>query len=253
MSARATGFLALREKPDGIHDLLLLTAAYLLSYGDRILAPLAQLEVAVGLPLAYYKAQRDELKKRLEGGRELCLQLNRVAVLPQGAGALMAAGDLPESGLVALLDIGSYTTDYLVFDMHNGQPVPVSECCGSIEAGVSLVSSALADEFQRKENAPLPARMHETILAKARAGEPIIYQGQQVDLSKALATARAQVGSLIASSVAAALRDRVGFVLRTFLAGGGALMFEEEITRVLPCAQVVDDPVYANARGFLIM
>jgi plasmid segregation protein ParM len=48
----------------------------------------------------------------------------------------MTAGALPGSGLVALLDIGSYTTDYLVFDVRGGQPVPVSECCGSIEAGV---------------------------------------------------------------------------------------------------------------------
>jgi plasmid segregation protein ParM len=140
MSTSATGFLAQREKPDSIHDLLLLTAAYLLASGHEDC-----LDLAIGLPISYFKAQRDELKGRLDklstwvsvgGGAERCLHFDRVSVIPQGAGALMTAGALPGSGLVALLDIGSYTTDYLVFDVRGGQPVPVSECCGSIEAGV---------------------------------------------------------------------------------------------------------------------
>jgi len=259
MSTSATGFLAQREKPDGIHDILLQTAAYLLASGE---STMIQLDLAIGLPLAYYKVQRAALKNRLEGdlawvsvddGRELCLQLASISVFPQGAGALMAAGELPSSGLVVLLDIGSYTTDYLVFDIRQGQPVPVSECCSSIEAGVSLVTRALADEFQHQTGDPLPVRMHENILAKVLDREPIIYQGKPVELHKALSTAKAQVGTLIASNVAAALRDRTGFVVQTLLAGGGALLFEQEIARVLPCVRVINDPVFANARGYLNM
>jgi plasmid segregation protein ParM len=63
--------------------------------------------------------------------------------------------------------------------------------------------------------------------------------------------ARVQVGNLIASSAAASLRDRVGFVQQMLLAGGGALLFETEIARALPGVRVIDDPVYANAKGFL--
>ncbi len=257
MSTSATGFLAQREKPNGVHDLLLLTAAYLLASGHEDC-----LDVAIGLPISYYKAQRDELKARLEklstwvsvdGGAERCLHFDRIAVIPQGAGALMTAGQLPASGLVALLDIGSYTTDYLVFDIRQGQPVPVSECCGSVEAGVSLVTMALAAEFQRQAGAPLPARMHEATLAKVLAGEPLVYQGRPVELHKALTAAREQVGNLIASSVAASLRARVGFVQQMLLAGGGALLFETEIDKALSCVRVIDDPVFANAKGFLSM
>ncbi len=255
-SSLATGFLAQREKPDGIHDLLLLTVAYLLAYNENVLT---QLEVAIGLPLAYYRTQKDELRKRLEGysawvsvngGRDICLQLQKVTVFPQGAGALMAA-DLSDKGMAVLLDIGSYTTDYLVFDIRQGQPMLIPECCGSIEAGVSLVTRALADDFLRQTGAPLPARMQEATLAKALAGEQVIYLGRQVDLGGSLDAARKRVGALIASNVAGALRDRTGFVTQTILAGGGALLFDQEIALALPGAKVIDDPVFANARGFL--
>ncbi len=261
MSTAATGFLALREKPDGVHDVLLLTATYLLTCQEGMMAPI---HIGIGLPLAYYKTQRVALKGRLEGITawvktefsdciERCLRYTSVSVFPQGAGALMTAGELPKSGLVALLDIGSYTTDYLVFELIQGQPVPVTECCGSVEAGVSLVTRAIADEFQRQTGALLPTRMQETTLTKVLGGEQVTYNGRQVELGKALAASRAQVGGLVASSVAAVLRDRVGFVTQTYLAGGGAAMFEQEISQVLPCVGAVTDPVYANARGFLKM
>jgi len=260
MSALATSCLALREKPDAMHDILLLTAAYLLSPKEQAMA---QMDLAIGLPISYYRSQRPELIKRLNGysewisvndGREICLQICKISVFPQGSGALISSLKSLNNGLVALLDIGSYTTDYLVFDVRQGQPVPIPECCGSIEAGVSLVTRALADEFQRQTGAPLPSRMYESVLERVLAGESLIFQGRPVEqLDKALAIARGQVGNLIASNVTASLRDRAGFVVQTLIGGGGALLFKNEMIRAFPCSQIVDDPVFANAKGFLDM
>lgn len=247
-----------REKPAEIHDLLLVTACALVGAGGTGPFP-TQADVAVGLPLAYYKAQKDALRERLlglaawvsvDGGEERYVSFGRVLVLPQGAGAVAAYPELlPDSGLVGVVDVGTYTTDYLLLEKPPGQPNPrpLLEACGSVEAGAHLVHKAVAREFQAKTGAPLPPEMWEQAV-QARA---VFFAGRSVDLSAAVEKALADASQAVAQRVLAAWGNRAGFVRATLVVGGGSLLLREYLIRALPGAVAVPDPLFANALGFL--
>lgn len=256
----AAGEAAAREKPAALHDLLVLAAAYLLGAGSAGVPAAEKTELAVGLPLAYYRAQKDALRKRLsalgawaaaDGGPERWISFSRVLILPQGAGAALAeAPRLPE-GLVGVVDVGTVTTDYLLLEVRNGRPVPLPDACGSVEAGARLVAQALAAEFHAQTGAPLPPWAEREALARAVAGRPLRFAGREVDLSAAFRAAVRDAGAAIAQRVLAAWGSRAAFVEATVLAGGGALLFREELARALPCAVLAEDPLFANCRGYL--
>ncbi|NPV30779.1 MAG: ParM/StbA family protein [Firmicutes bacterium] len=262
-SLAVQGFVAQQEKPQGLHDLLLLTAAYLCGAGTDAVAAGGNTDLAVGLPLSFYRAQKDALKERLSKlsawvsvnfGRERYVSFGKVAVFPQGAGILVSLGSsLPKSGMVGVIDVGTYTTDFLLFEVRNGFPVPVPEACGSVEAGIHLVHRALAAAFERQTGAPLPARMHQQALERVRNGEEISYRGRVVNLAPAFARAKREAADAIASHVLAAWGDRTGFLSLVALAGGGALLFGEILAGYFPRAVQVPDPVFANALGYLTM
>ncbi|APC08604.1 hypothetical protein MTJW_14450 [Moorella thermoacetica] len=252
-----------REKPAALHDLMLLTAAYLAGAGDRGPFP-KQVDLAVGLPLAYFRAQKDALKKRLEslaawvsvdGGEEKHISFGQVLVFPQGAGAVLAGVvALPGNGYLGVVDVGTYTTDYLLFeDQGDNIPRPLPEACGSLEAGVNLLHRALAGEFQRQTGAPLAPAMYQDAVEGAMVGRPIHYAGRDIQLEEAFMKARRDIAQAIAQGVLAAWGGRAGFVALTILAGGGACLFEDELLRALPGARVAQDPLFANAQGYYEM
>jgi plasmid segregation protein ParM len=247
-----------RNKPADMHDTLVLAAAYLAGAGGTGILP-GQVDLAVGLPLAYYRAQRESLAARLrrlaawvsaDGGEERYVSFGRVLVLPQGAGIVAAHPELlPEKGLVGVVDVGTYTTDYLLLEKvpARAEPRPVLECCGSAEVGVHLVHRAVAREFQARTGAPLPQEMWEEA---ARAGS-VVYEGKAVDLTDAVEKALADAAQAISQRVLGAWGNRAGFVSTVILAGGGALLLKERLEACLPSMVVAPDPVYANALGFL--
>jgi len=247
-----------RQKPAEFHDTLVLAACCLVGAGGTGLLP-GQTDVAVGLPLAYYRSQREALVARLrrlaawvsaDGGPERWISFARVVVLPQGAGVVAAYPDLlPDKGLVGVVDVGTYTTDYLLLEKAPGraEPRPVLECCGSAEVGVHLVHRTVAREFQARTGAPLPPEMWEEA---ARAGS-VVYEGKAVDLTDAVEKALADAAQAISQRVLGAWGNRAGFVAATVLAGGGALLLRERLAACLPCVAVPEDPVFANALGFL--
>lgn len=254
----ASGFLG-TEKPAELHDLLLLTAAYLVGAGGAGPFPV-QCDLAVGLPLAFYKAQKDALKARLEalsawvsvdGGEERYVSFRKVLVVPQGAGVVFAQG-LPEGrGFAGVVDIGEYTTDYLLVDLETGGPVV--EACGSVQAGCHLVAHRVAQAYQEATGEPLPPRMARRVLREVAEVGRTVYRGRELDLSAAYREAVDQVADAIARQVLSAWRDYTARLACTHLAGGGALLFGQRLAKAFPNPVVVEDPVFANARGYLEM
>lgn len=235
------------------HDVLVLTAARRLGAG-------LETTLVAGLPVAYYRAQRDELKKHLEGieaevsvdgGQAEKISFGKVIIYPQGAGALLTAKDPPGSGLVLLIDPGQKTTDYVTAEVVNGMDndivKPVSSLCGSIELGVHDVHEAVAAAFQVRTGAPLAAVRVSEVVAK---NGKLCYYDKEIDLQGELEKARADVALAIADQVQSALGDHFAFMHRIYLAGGGALAFPL-LKELFPTAQILPDPQWANAMGFL--
>ncbi|MGB9661792.1 MAG: hypothetical protein ACPL5F_07195 [Moorellaceae bacterium] len=254
----ASGFLG-AEKPADLHDVLLLTACALLKAGGNAPYP-GQCDLAVGLPLAFYRAQKEALKARLEGlaawvsvdgAEEQYFSFRRVLVVPQGAGIVFAQ-DLSEGrGFAGVVDIGQYTTDYLLVDLKT--MAPVVEACGSVEAGCHLVGQRVGQAFLSKTGRPLPPRMERWVLEALRDGEAIPYRGKPLDLSREYEAAVRDVAATITRQVLSAWKDIADMVSVTYLAGGGALLLAEHIMRALPNPVVVEEPVLANALGYMRM
>ncbi|MEW5763206.1 MAG: ParM/StbA family protein [Bacillota bacterium] len=255
-SLLATGFLG-AEKPAELHDLLVLTAAYLVGAGGSGLLP-GQAELAVGVPLAFYKAQKAALKARLEGlaawvsagdGEERYVSFSRVLVLPQGAGVVFAQRDLPGRGFAAVVDVGQYTTDYLVVDLETGRPV--LDACGSVEAGCHLVAQRVSQAYLAKTGRPLPPRMERRVLKDVAETGKAPFRGGEVDLSAEYRAAVKDAADAVARHVLTAWRDFADLVSVTLLAGGGALLLRDALLRAFPNAHLVAEPVFANAVGYL--
>ncbi len=254
----ATGFLG-AEKPAELHDLLLLTAAYLVGAGSTGFPP-AQVDLAVGLPLAFFKSQKDALKARLEalaahvsvnGGGERYISFRKVLVIPQGAGVVFAQGLPKGRGYAAVVDVGQYTTDYLLVDLRTGRPVV--EASGSVEAGCHLVAQRVAQAYLAKTGRPLPPRMERRILEDLAESGKVIFRGEELDLSREYREAVDDTAKAVARQVLSAWRDLVDSVAVTYLAGGGALLLGETLAKAFPNPVPIDDPVYANALGYLRM
>lgn len=230
------------------HDLLILTAA-------RLLGVESGATLAVGLPVAYYRAQKDALRRHLEAlHAEVSVDglpfervsFGKVIVYPQGAGALLTVSDLPENGLVCLVDVGHKTADYVTVEMKVGQGKPVSSLCGSVEIGVFGVLEAVAAEFEARTGAPLDMTTAGTIASTGKA----TFRGREINLADVTEVARKSVARAIADRVLASLGSRGDFVAKFYLAGGGALALPE-LKEMFPPAEVLPDPQWANAEGFL--
>lgn len=250
-----------REKPPELHDTLLLTTAYLAGAGGVGSYPGAHAPaLAVGLPLAFYRGQKNALRRRLEGlgawvsvdgGEERWITFSRVVVVPQGAGVVLAHPEL-EDGLYGVVDVGEYTSDYLLLTVRDGVPSPVLEGCGSAEAGAYLVKQAVAQAFQTAAGEPLPPPELPRVTEAALAGRPVGFRGRELDLAPAAARAVQDAARLIASRVLGSWGPRAEFTGRVFLAGGGALLFGQELAAYFPQAETVEDPIFANCRGYLV-
>lgn len=239
-----------REKPSEMHDLFILAAAYLCNAeGDT--------ELVVGLPLDFYRAQRAELKARLESLNafvqindlpEKHINITNVSVFPQGAGVLLANGlDLAKDGKIALIDIGYYTTDYLLFDIINGSPMPIIEHCGSLGLGVHLIDKAVKKIYKDKTGALPPHFVLSDIIER----KPIYFEGKKIELWGDIFITNKAIAEQISQAVLSAWGESTDKINQTVLAGGGSLLLQKYFN--FPNIAVPNNPVLANAEGFLMM
>ncbi|MEW5899819.1 MAG: ParM/StbA family protein, partial [Bacillota bacterium] len=213
------------------HDVLILAAA-------RLLGAKAGATLVTGLPVAYYRTQKDELARHLmglhadvsmDGSPFTRISYGKVVVYPQGAGALLTAPELPPSGLVCLVDVGYKTTDFVTAEIRDSQARPVSSLCGSIETGVYYAEAIAGNSYQAKTGAPAnPARLPE-ILQVGR----FAFRGAEVDFRREAAAAREAVARTIADQVLTSLGNRADEIARFYLAGGGAEALPE-LVELLP-------------------
>ena len=238
-----------REKPAEIHDMLIVTAAYLLdvSEGDTL---------AVGLPISYYRGQRQELHRRLlmlnnfvsvDNNPAKRISFGSVKVFPQALGALFLQ-DL-QDGFIGVIDIGYLTTDYLLFDIRQGQPIPILEACGSIEIGVSQVHQRLATIFHAKTGVNLPIYMQTKTVDKSLRGDSLLVAGKEIDLSRDIKQICRETTLQIEEAVKSRWRDKIDFVSQIIGIGGGMELLKPYF--MLPQLVFMPDPVFANAEGFL--
>lgn len=214
-----------------------------------------RVKVVTGLPVEFF-GDRAEVIKSFEGvyrvntGRALKLTVESVFVAPQPFGSLFRelldgqgkiANDDVEKGRVGIIDVGTYTTDFVVSD----ELRYVQRLSGSIRIGwnevVSRVQQSLGD-LHRLELMP-----HEVDRA-LRAGE-VRVRGEPVALDKLVKPAVAD----IQTAIIARARDLWGEAANldmVLVSGGGGPHLYDAIHDVYPHARLLDDAFWANAEGF---
>lgn len=230
------------------HDILVLTVAKLLGAepGATLVA---------GLPIAYYKGQKDELKRHFEqleaqvstgNGEAKRVKFGKVIIYPQGAGALLKAPLLSSSGTVLLVDVGQKTTDYVTAEIINDVVRPIASLCGSIETAASSVYDAFAVEFQALTGSPIsPVRVIEIV----RGNGIVIFNGKEYDFRSIIKNIKSGVARSIFDQVQATLGERFNFLNKIYLAGGGTLALP--LADFFPGSISIPEPQWANAQGFL--
>lgn len=246
------------------HDVLLLTAAALARPWQRYPAPIetdnSGPTLVVGLPVDCYQDQehRKSLKEHMENLKAsvtvnnhnpvwVTFSSGKVIVYPQGAGALLTAEDLPNEGVVALVDVGHKTTDCVSVEFENGMQKLVHSMCHSVDYGVRALIEAVSEEFFKKIKTQLPYSKAMEMMKKGH----MWYKGEKVDMTNAISQARKKVARAIADQVLAKWGSRAEFVRKIYLAGGGA---EElpELESIFPApATKIKDAQWANVNGFL--
>lgn len=257
-AARSLGKLSTmnREKPAEIHDLLVLTAAYLLGAGATYPTQQEPISLAVGLPLAFYRAQKEALKERLlslcvemqvDGQGKRHISFNEVCVYPQGLGTLFSIENMPSEGFIGLVNIGYLTTEYMLFAVDD-EPIPVPDGCDSLDdIGVHLIHKEIESGFRAVTGASLLNQMYSSVLR----GHPVPFNGKKIDLSKYFQRGKEETLRMITEGIRAAWLNRSEYLSITAFAGGGAEIFREMLPDTFPEAIVVPDPVFADANGYL--
>jgi len=248
---RAAQLTLSRSKFQREAAVLLSLAAVYLAGGEK------QVDVALGLPLAYYRSQKEEVSLlfrsvsayvSVDGNDERYISFAGVRVFPQAVGALYAQEKLPDSGLLGVIDIGFNTTDFILVECYPDDVAPLRSYTSSVEEGVSTALKVFANEFNRRTGAPLSLTDAQEIWISGR--REITFRGRPLDVGSMIDRARQAVGRSIAEAVYSAWSEKADLVDRILLAGGGALDFRGEIVQLFPQAETVPDPQWANVRGF---
>lgn len=218
----------------------------------------ASVRVVTGLPVSYYR-DAFQLSEYLLGkhqilldGRSVTIQVEDVLVVPQPFGALLtlildergmmltSALELIE-GRVAVLDVGTFTTDMILVE---GMEY-IEARSSSIEVGVSTAIEMIRKELldhHRTNYEP-----HELEIAMRRGW--LVINGKKEPLN-GLASDRLDP---IARSIEAQARTlwNIGTLNALVLAGGGSLALRPWLEPCFPLATYAPDAAMANAAGFL--
>lgn len=216
-------------------------------------AAVGPVQLATGLPLAWYGSQRRAFREalagfgatvRLPGRPSQRLWIENVRVLPQGvaAAATILARPAYEPGEYLVCDVGYRTTDYIVVrKAADGTLDYEPSAAASLEVGMHSVAHRLAQELSHRYQVDFSPTEIE--------GHPdVVVRGCKVDLSERLHAARQVVGRQMARSLAAALGSEADKLLGLIAVGGGA----DVLATAIPGVIVPPDAQWANAQGYLL-
>ncbi len=219
----------------------------------------AEFTIVMGLPVDFYNRDKSLIRARLfgehkvqrEGQSTQSLHVNTIKVIPQPFGTLLGSvmddrGKVIDEELAAstvgVIDVGGKTTNFL----SAGGLTELHKETASISVGVwdavQAVRSWLSDHCPG-----LDFRDHE--IANALAAREVNYYDKSVDLSKIVDEVLASLADQVLARASKLWNNGAG-LSTILLAGGGAPLLSPLIRAHFRHARVVDDPVFANVRGF---
>lgn len=208
-------------------------------------------QLATGLPLAWYGSQRRGFREASTGFGAVVqlpeqpvqrLWIESAKVLPQGvaaAGPVLSSADY-EPGQYLVVDVGYRTTDYLVVEKTlAGDLAFAADSAGSLEIAMHAASQTVAQALSTQYQVPFTA-------AEVESAPALAIRGQKIDVTQRLHQARETVGRQLIRRLAADLDATLEKLLGIVVVGGGAGL----LVRLLPGASTPQDPQWANVVGY---
>ena len=239
-----------------VHDdtYKMLFVASLVELSD-LLPDVGRLKVVTGLPVDFFDDRSAVVESfegiyRITATEQMEIAVESVVVAPQPFGSLfrellnengkIANSDV-EKGRVGVIDIGTYTTDFVVADKLRY----VQRLSGSVSIGwskvVNQVQQALADQYMLELT---PYEVDQAIQEKS-----VRVRGETVSLESLITPATTD----IKTAIIARARDLWGAGVNldmVLVSGGGAPHLYDAIRQVYPHARLVTNAFWANAEGF---
>lgn len=206
--------------------------------------------IVTGLPQGIYLTKKQEILDMLKGAHAFLYMDKEFEVvfdpmvIPQAAAPFTCIGDVEDAYEfgVGIIDVGTYTTGLSVIENRNF----IERKSASYPIGVSQLVKEIQAYAKNQYNLHLSAHKATSALQK----KMIRYKGENIDISEKVKS----ITMSVASEMLEGIKEKwpgQGFDLDVFIAGGGALFFEEAIQTVVPHARVMDDPFLSVARGML--
>ncbi|MBA2176884.1 ParM/StbA family protein [Halobacillus locisalis] len=226
-----------------------------------------------GLPLNYYKDQKEAFQNKLEepkpaiewmngntfeGNRHI--NIHQAKVFPQGMSAIWAAlmnhdgksfnAELMQEGnQIAVIDIGFRTTDVCVIEMKAGGAFstlfPLSD---TIDQGVVNLYSNIRLAYQNKTGG---STISDAKINRILKQKNINYKGKRFDMANEVEASFESVNNSIVDEIKKLWKEESDTFDQIFVVGGGGSLFFEHLQKSFDdrLKQIVDSQ-YANPIGY---
>ncbi len=241
-------------------EILIATAASLLT-GDE------PIDLVVGLPLTYYRTQKEEVISLLsdldlsvivEGRDRKRVKINSVYVFPQGAGAYYAAcltidGEVKNPHLinspVGLVDIGYRTTDILVMSKGKRGLIPREELSGGIDLGMKYAYQIIQNDVEDIIKKPLDLLTIEKAIFWENSS--LLHKGVEYSLEEFEKLAYEELADQLTARIKIKWGDEIDSLQAVIIAGGGGEVLAPYMKNNFSTLISMDKAAFANVEGFL--
>lgn len=229
--------------------------------------------LATGLPLDFYQAQAKDFQLSITGkqpettwksgalkGKSFENHIEKALVFPQGASAIYSAlvnseGQyvypqyMTQGSIVALIDIGFRTTDFVVVEIQsNGSFIPKAKLSGTVDDGVINLHRDVRQAFKTETGG---ADLNEFFLNRVLADGEIKYKGKRIDFNDIITASKRSISSNIVDRLKSSWGEESDLFDAIFLAGGGGELFGEFIQPQFDNRLIkVKESQFANAIGY---
>lgn len=209
-----------------------------------------------GYPLNLYSANKIDFAKylttdefvetkiRYDGNvyEEKLFQVNDCIVLPQGVGALYIEPDRWKDKVVGVIDIGGLTINGCVVDNLN----IVRETMFTEKCGIKI----LMNDIKKKLDSIYGVDIKEYEMKKIIFNKKYKKFGQNIEESTEIIEKIMENYIKNIQNIMRKNKFDIESLEDILFIGGGSIIVRDELCKIYPQAVFIDDPVYANVRGF---
>jgi len=208
------------------------------------------LKIRTGLSLFYYNEYKEKFKQTL---KEFEVNENKISthidLFAQGQGILYDYLDKTDTNVdeIVVIDIGYNTIDFLHFTNRNGY-VPFKANCFGIDEGAYLAVSELRDFIEAEYGINLTEQQANKVLNSKQ----VKVNGENINLDEIVDEIKRNYTKRIINDFIKVRKKIMSDVDKIIFGGGGSHFLDfNELNKFHKGIEIVENPEFANARGYL--